>query len=30
MLRLPCTILLLALAATTRAEPLRFKDCGEH
>lgn len=28
MLRLLCTILLLALAATTRAEPLRFKDCG--
>ncbi|KAM7323452.1 NPC intracellular cholesterol transporter 2 [Alexandromys fortis] len=28
MLRLPCTILLLALAATTRAEPLHFKDCG--
>lgn len=25
---LACTILLLALAAATRAEPLRFKDCG--
>ncbi|KAH0520989.1 Epididymal secretory protein E1 [Microtus ochrogaster] len=23
-----CTILLLALVAAIRAEPLRFKDCG--